>query len=452
MKKCFKLSYYLLGFLSIFLIILNAIFSFIYKKYDFENNIICSEIKNELNTVLITSFIERDSCLEDEKILILGQWDGTTEGCFCDNNIYKGKCSENDIINNCEKLKAIQPINYAKINSKYICIKTTEKNYIDYIKSGLLKFNDCPKDSQNCGIINNSGQNLCIGTKEKCPLKISDINSNALEESFPFNYNIYSLKDTNEQILGVLKLNQYIPCIYPGEKNWTKSYELERDSFKCTTQIGNKLNNYRYQELSKFTTTKYSLYKDNNIIDNLTNYDNEKNQNEMVYLYGRNLMGFNSDKIRDFSYEKLISLQKKANKNIFNSKLFSFFLFGEFIFLIISFKIVYSCHSQKDFEKAFYHLYFFGFINGLILLPIILGHIIMNIIIFASTIKIRSNLNIKGNDDFANNLIDILMKNTTKNFILSFLSTGLFIFIVILGVVVLIIFFNNKKKYKNNII
>ena len=127
MKKCFKLSYYLLGFLSIFLIILNAIFSFIYKKYDFENNIICSEIKNELNTVLITSFIERDSCLEDEKILILGQWDGTTEGCFCDNNIYKGKCSENDIINNCEKLKAIQPINYAKINSKYICIKTTEK-------------------------------------------------------------------------------------------------------------------------------------------------------------------------------------------------------------------------------------------------------------------------------------------------------------------------------------
>ena len=172
----------------------------------------------------------------------------------------------------------------------------------------------------------------------------------------------------------------------------------------------------------------------------------------MVYLYGKNLMGFNSDKIRDFSYEKLISLQKKANKNIFNSKLFSFFLFGEFIFLIISFKIVYSCHSPQDFEKVFYHLYFFGFINELILLPIILGHIIMNIIIYASTIKIRSNLNIKGNDDFANNLIDILMKNTTKNFILSFLSTGLFIFIVILGVVVLIIFFNNKKKYKNNII
>ncbi len=109
---------------------------------------------------------------------------------------------------------------------------------------------------------------------------------------------------------------------------------------------------------------------------------------------------------------------------------------------------MYSCHSPQDFEKVFYHLYFFGFMNGLILLPIVLCHIIMNIIIFASTIKIRSNLNIKGNDDFANNLIDILMKNTTKNFILSFLSTGLFIFIVILGVVVLIIFFNNKKNIK----
>lgn len=80
-----------LGLISVFFLILDTIFTFIYKKYDFENNPIVLEIQNELNTILINSFEERDSCLEDEEKLILGQWDGSTEGCLCDDKVYKRK-------------------------------------------------------------------------------------------------------------------------------------------------------------------------------------------------------------------------------------------------------------------------------------------------------------------------------------------------------------------------
>lgn len=60
-------------FLFIVYFIVSVVFSFLYTKYNFENHEIISEIKNELNTSLITSIELKGYCSYDEEKLVLGQ-------------------------------------------------------------------------------------------------------------------------------------------------------------------------------------------------------------------------------------------------------------------------------------------------------------------------------------------------------------------------------------------
>ena len=124
--------------------IVSIVFSFLYTKYNFENHEIISEIKKELNTSLITSIHFKTLCSYDEEELVLGQWGGTSEGCFCDGKIFKRKCSDKDIKNLCSTIQAKPPIDYTKFNSTKICLKRTEKKYIDYIKSAWHTQNELP--------------------------------------------------------------------------------------------------------------------------------------------------------------------------------------------------------------------------------------------------------------------------------------------------------------------
>lgn len=259
-------------FLFIVYFIVSIVFSFLYTKYNFENHEIISEIKKDLNTSLITSFESKDYCSYDEEVLVLGQWGGSSEGCLCDGKIYKRKCSDKDIKNLCSTIQAKPPINYSKFNSTKICIKRTEMKYIDLLKTWRIQ-NKLPcYYGHFCGIINSLGQYLCMDKKEKCPVNISNLNALSTEENFPFDYYSNYLKDENESILlGALELSQYIPCAYPGQKNWTYYYELEPTSMSCSKKIKNKLNDNRYQYLSGYITTKYQLYKDNNITAGLNN-------------------------------------------------------------------------------------------------------------------------------------------------------------------------------------
>lgn len=353
----------------------------------------------------------------------------------------KRKCTNEDLTKKCSIIGAKSSINYTKINSKYICVKRTGKKYIDYIKeSQLSKGSFCPKDYQDCGIINDLERTLCLKTIENCPIKINDTNNNNnLDENFPFNYNSHYLKDIKEkQILGVLKLNQYIPCIYPGEKNWSKNYELESSNDKCTKKINNKLNDNRYQELSKFKSTKYQLYKDNNIMDGLPYYDEEKIKNENIYLYGRNLMGFNQEKIKDFSFEKFFSLQKSSNRSVFISKILSYIFFGEIGFVILSQITNCICSKRGPLDPGYIErLLCLGVFYIVIHSLLIIVQGITNIVILVYTFKVRNYINIKENDEFTNDLFDILIGYTTKNLILSIIINILFFFLFLFGIYVL---------------
>lgn len=437
----------LIFFIIVIFIIGNIIFSFIYSKYDFENNEIILEIQNQLNTNFIYSFEQKDLCSEDEKPLILGKWDGTIEGCFCDNIVYKRKCNNKD--KNCIAIKAKNPVDYKKINSKYICIKTLDNKYIDFIKNNQIRNKNiaCPSGYQNCGLIDTVGNVLCLEEGENCPITFNSIiiHNHTLDDSFPLGYNIHYLDD-NHKILGILQMNQYFPCIYPNEKNWSYYYTLESPSKICKTKVNGILYDYQYQSL--LNTTKYQLYIDNNIMEDLLGYNTEIIKNENIFLYGRLIMGFDIEKIKDYSYDNLVSYQKTSNRSNLALNIISYIFIV--LFLIFGFLISKDFYDEakkkkekKEKKKPFQFTKGLGYIFCALFLGIIifLAQIIIIIISFVYSYKIRAMINIKGEDKYANDLIDIVIKDVTKNFYFSLVLICLIGLSILLVIIFLIVYF-----------
>ena len=112
--------------------ILEIIFLFAYVKYNFDNNLLLSEIENNLNGKLIYSLKTKMACDEDEEELVLSIWDGLKEGCFFKETINDEKCTKKLINQGCKIIPASNPIKYIIINSKYICVKKSDPTYKIY--------------------------------------------------------------------------------------------------------------------------------------------------------------------------------------------------------------------------------------------------------------------------------------------------------------------------------
>jgi len=193
------IAWVICGISAVSYLIVSIIFSFKYHIYDFENNLMFSELDNSLNGKLIYNLEFKYECSSDEEAVILGRYDGTIEGCKCKNVIYNYSCEKDKAKkDNCDKLNPISPINYKKINSKYLCAKKSSQTYLDLLKSGKLIPNNeaCPSNfTKSCGIIDTLNRKLCVEDTEKCPINIENLKNISLlfnsknENKVPTDYN-----------------------------------------------------------------------------------------------------------------------------------------------------------------------------------------------------------------------------------------------------------------------
>lgn len=446
LEKCLLSTIIVLFFINIFL---NILFSFLYTTYELENNTIISEIENSLNGKLITSFEIKFSCnlLLNEEILVLGKWPGTSEGCDCDGLITRKTCSDEEEKKGCKKINENSPINYEKINGNLICIKRTENSYKELLKLNKIieKNKDCLENQKYCGIIDTLGNKLCVDNNEDCPLKIKDINSKfklflkrqLLEENY-----IYS-NDNDDKLLFTLKLNQYYPCINPSEYYWNYYTKLEPDNQRCTTEIKGKLKDERYELINEYNSTVLKLYEDNSIskfivIDDILR---DKLEREQVYLFGRNILGFNLENLEKsgFSYEKIISFQKKSNICNLILKIISFIII---LFIVIPFKVGYDKFSEKkeNYSDAEYETCLkVCLIISLIFCVIIFvfGFILWSIICNEAR-KIKNNLNLEIGDEYTMELLPNLYEKYSKNlsFSIAIMVYDIFILILIISFII----------------
>ena len=407
------------------------IFAFNYNKYSLDKDGIFLEIKNSLEGKLIYSLELKPNCSSEEEILSLGKWDGLKNGCKCKNDIRAVKCDLDEIT--CKNIKEIEPKIYKKINSNYICIKTSKNTYRDFMKSNqiLSKGSECPKNFKSCGIVDTLENIFCVPKNEKCPITIDNLINTNNERKI----NNYT------QILSIFKLDENInPCIDPAEKTWRSNSVLEEQK-KCSTKILGKLYDDRYEKIYIINTTKKELYKDNSIIDY---YDKGLILDEIIYLFGRSFIGFKPESIDKYydNYKDLISKQKIANKSGSILKGFAYFL----VFYIIPI-ISYPANSNNG-EDIFACIFIFAAVFSI--LNFLGGSILITIIYFYSS-DINSKLNIKECDEYSNELIQNLVHYYSINTIFSFINIIFFVIIIIFPLIYLVLKYWKKCYEKTKI-
>ena len=422
------------GLLALVVFILNIVFSFKYSEYTFNSNNIISEIDNSLSGTLITDFSLKYRCSDDEEKVYLGEWDGTVKGCECPNKVSRGYCSRKQ--RSCVNITSISPKEYKYFKEKSICIKRSNIKYMDLLKNKqiLEKNSTCPIGYESCGIIDTKDRILCLKSKSECPINISYI-KNKYSNYFHLEYNNDDLKDDNEKIIGLFKLNEGQPCMNPDEKTWYYHYILEDFNKECKTKIDGKLYDYNYEPL--LNTTKYDLYQDNDIYTK--NLYKTELKNEYIFLYGKGFLGLNPEDVGDYSKDSLVSIQKVSNNCNSVMKVFSY-IFLAFLCLPVLVCCGMCCGKRNSNVDAGGCLIMFGLI-GLLISSVItfLIDFILAIIIFACSIKFNSILNVQGNDPYINELFKILSdEQNSKNFVFSLFIMILSILTIIVGILIIL--------------
>ena len=167
--------------------------------YNYDDNLLIEEIEISLNGNLIQSISFRDTCDSQEEKLVLGIWDGTSEGCNCNGIILNGICSKEQKENGCISLFSNPPIKYMIFNSSYICARKFKLKYRELLKTNqtISKENNCPINYTSCGILDTLGRKLCVENSEYCPLNTDNIQNKIWKlinknESIPFENNYYN--------------------------------------------------------------------------------------------------------------------------------------------------------------------------------------------------------------------------------------------------------------------
>ena len=467
--KCTSFFYkYGLRWFSLLIPILTISLSilFYYNRYiyNYDDNLLIEEIEISLNGNLIQSISFRDTCDSQEEKLVLGIWDGTNEGCNCNGIILNGICSKDQKENGCISLFSNPPIKYTIFNSSYICARKFKLKYKELLKTNqtISKENNCPINYTLCGILDTLGRKLCVKNGDYCPINTDNIKNKiwklfSKNESIPFENNYYNYNlntDKDAQLISIIKVSQYKPCINPSEKYWDYHYVLEIQEKKCLTEIKGDVYDSRYQIISN-SISKLQLYNENSITQKLQNID-EANLNKIkkdnVYLYSRNFLGIDINELEKsgITYDKLISSQELIQKYIKMQNIYSFliliFFAGNLLMLTISKLACKACVFEFEFIINRILCFCFGIFLILYYLSPIYYIFIYSRNIYPNSKLIKSFLKIKSADKIALELIHQLNEKCSKNYIYSLSMLIINPFIIVFEIISLYFWFSKFKK------
>jgi hypothetical protein len=392
------------GILAFSYLVMNCIYGFYFTySYDLENNIIIKMIEETLNGKLIYSFRNSTECKSNEEELIIDRFEGTPEFCSCYGTYMGiGKCAKEQ--DYCQTINSIPPNDLTMINSQHICVRKSDKSYLDFLNNNeiISKDKECPSNYKSYGIIDTLKRKLCVKNNNNCPIKKDNIGNNT---------------DNSSQILTLFKIRPNYPCIDPNEKNWNYHGDLLPLTKICTES------DKRYERIDKFNTNLYDLYKDNNILTTLPSYDENVLKNESIYLYARNFLGINEEKASQFSKEELLSSQKLINNCNVAMKIVTLIL----ILPLCCLGGGGASSSGGSCVDAIFALL------GIYTIPAAIIYFILSIIIFVNNNIIVSMLDI-GSDEFMNSAIKTLLEGNSVNFGFPLATMIAFPIIVILGI------------------
>ena len=335
-----------------------------------------SEITNPISNEFLDNFqtgyiLDFYKCNSNENRIKLGTWQGTVKGCGSEKNgIKKARIPKEN--KDCKKdeitIEKIPPQNIFVFKGLTICGKTKEKYYdLLFSDSVIEKNQDCPEGFKNCGYIDTMKNKLCLKKDSQCPIsyiKIKDVNSpppdnitnlKVIEnENIKFYYSNDPYEDTPEvpYIQNSFKIADSIICSLPN-LYYSNLDLFILDAFKkglspdCMLKDYSQnitIDNLRYHKLN--TINQYELYKENGIIDIITNnnlndfgFNVEKYKENNLNIYINSHFGFNKTCLKhrkyQFNINELSEILSTSDK---------MFFWGNFIFwvYIASFGLILS--------------------------------------------------------------------------------------------------------------
>ena len=417
------------GILFLGYMIVNGIFGvFLSSKYDFENKTFLDVIEENLNGKLIYSFRKSPTCELNEEPLILDKFKAVVS-CKCKEDTFTRKCTEQEINDECKESFLIESKDYIKINSEYICVTKSDKNYLSLLQGDNIKSKneECLQDYKLCGIVDTLDNKLCVKNEDNCPLTINEINNFTL------------LSDNDNDILSIFRLDQNrdFPCMHPNEKKWNFYGDIQVYFDYCTSKIKGELYDFRYKKIN-IVTNQYDLYKDNDILDGMEKYHIDINdlKDEKVFFFGRTFLGFDPKKASNYNRETLKDKQDLLNNCLSAIKIVTYIVIAP----LICIGGIGGAASGGGENVGICCLVILLIIS----IPSSIIYFILSIIILVNHNAIESLLDL-GSDQYTNVLIKELMDGTSINFGFSLCTIIVFPIILISAPIILCHYYSRYR-------
>ena len=449
-KTTFYLFATVCGAVGIGLYITNAVFTFEYKKYDFNNDSIISQIQKGLQSQFIYDFNAKAKCADNEERLNLGIWYGTYDKCNCIGKVLNRICIF-DNETSCYTTRGQKSRYFTKFNGKEICVKRSGDTYMDLLNSGKIipKSENCPSTDKSCGIVDTLDRKLCVKKADKCPInsnnikkKVSFTLSQYTSNQFLDNNGIYFLDEANaeEKVISEIKLSDGFPCINYSEFHWVAYHPDEIVKFHNCSELYGRTTDDRYDKFTNFQITKQKLYIDNELSDFVT--EELKKDKSPINLYGTTLLGVNLGE-SGFNYDKLISVQNLANKCNHYMLISTIISFCILVFPAIG---TYRACNRKGPETECCLVVFFS-IGGVTICLTFLADFVLCIIIFIAGQKINGLLmeNLGISDEITNEMIRGILKKFSSNY--SFAIAIIVVLIAFTGLAIITAYLYRKKNW-----
>jgi len=305
---------------------------------------------------------------------------------------------------------------------KFIILK---KNIFTYLENAILKDEECPEGTKNCGIIDNNENELCINTNLNCP--INYLSENKLNNDF-------SSVSIGDKIF-----------YYGNDGNTTR--KIIAGLVAETDLLLNKNNDDKYiidnYTISGFLEDNQNLYKDINLgYDPYKIKDIDKKGNSYLSIfYNENIDLFllRNKKEQQITYERInnniIDVIHNKTKIITNCGLIALGYLLIIFICFISFQCAFYKKNEDKCSKCCY-LYLIIIFIGLMITPVIFCFININ--------KIKEAEKFYSINDYTTfKLLNII-------FVILGLAFFLFLFVYIILVPIKCLFKQNEKN-KNTI-
>ena len=244
-------------------------------------------IQHNIESTPIMDILSGEDCENRDVGNILGYYYGFEAGFKYNGESY----SEEDrdriclVYYDCIKVNRQRQVPYRMFKGKRLCTsKRPKKNYFDYLDSSVNLYDDCPSGYRKCGKLDKD-RNLCIKTKEECPINDIVYNNQSTYENNSIIYTTVKINEnefihyTNRKIdnfiitnLTVLGGNGYgFPC-GANDNNKITVYSLIENNLFCKGSS----NAYKYYFFKYLTLVPLKdFYEENNLyLSDLPEYNN----------------------------------------------------------------------------------------------------------------------------------------------------------------------------------